>query len=68
MTVNQREELVQVTGDLVDQRVGAFAVIDDRQHLVGMLSYVDVLSAVYRHGRGRDQPELVMAAAGKRRP
>jgi acetoin utilization protein AcuB len=50
LTVNQAENLREVMGDLIDQRVGAFAVTDHEDHLVGILSYVDVLTALYHQG------------------
>jgi CBS domain-containing protein len=53
LAVQEDEDLLSVTGDLIDQRVGAFAVVDQAGRLVGMLSYIDVLTVLYRESRAR---------------
>ncbi len=43
---NEHEHLSQAISAFLDERFGALPIVDDEQHLVGMLSYLDVLTRV----------------------
>lgn len=43
---NEHEHLSTAIGAFLDERFGALPVVDDEQHLVGMLSYLDILTHV----------------------
>jgi acetoin utilization protein AcuB len=58
VAVHQDTDMGEIIDTLIDERVGAVPVVDDADHVVGIISYVDVLAAL-RPGPGdrseRDQ-------------
>jgi CBS domain-containing protein len=45
-TVSESASLAEVAHHFMDERIGALPVVDDRQRLVGIVSYVDVIRAL----------------------
>jgi CBS domain-containing protein len=45
-TVSESASLAEVAHHFIDERIGALPVVDGQQHLVGIVSYVDVIRAL----------------------
>jgi len=52
LSVELDADLTEVIELMVDERVGAVPVVDEADHLRGIISYVDVLRALGSSGRG----------------
>jgi acetoin utilization protein AcuB len=48
VTVPTSASLTEVAGRFIDQRIGALPVVDEREKLCGIVSYVDLLRAAFR--------------------
>ena len=51
-TVKEDASLFEIARHLVDERVGAVPVVDERDHLIGIVSYVDLLRFALVPGTG----------------
>lgn len=50
VTVDPRATVAEVTEVLADRRLGAVLVIDDQEHLLGIISERDIVQAIGHHG------------------
>ena len=58
LTVKADASVAEVARQFIDHRVGAVPVVDDRDRVVGVISYVDVLRALV------PQPQAARMSAG----
>jgi acetoin utilization protein AcuB len=65
ITVREDARLSDVARQFVDERVGALPVVDSKERLVGLVSYVDVIRALLSPGA---EPREPSTAAGARPP
>jgi CBS domain-containing protein len=56
VTVREDRQLSDVARQFVDERVGAIPVVDSRDRLVGIVTYVDVIRALLAPAEARETP------------
>jgi CBS-domain-containing membrane protein len=62
IALREDAELAEIIDTLIDERVGALPVVDDADGVVGIISYVDVLTALH------PDPETASARRRPQRP
>jgi CBS domain-containing protein len=64
ITVREDARLSDVARQFVDERVGALPVVDSKERLVGLVSYVDVIRALLTPGAEAREPARSAGGAG----
>ncbi len=55
ITVEPETPLRDVVGILADEKVGALPVVDERERLLGIVSYLDLLAYLHEQGGGAER-------------